>query len=914
MAGAVKRLSKVAREFNVGIHTIVEFLAEKGHEIDGRPNTRIDNDIYDILLEEYMPDKAAKEKSERLKEDRIDRQTVILKDNNEVVFEDPNKDKKEEVERISAEPEKPEDVKTEEEVPQPEPQANPEPAPETNEEKEEEKEEEKPAPESPQEGPKVLGKIELPSTRKKTDKKKAKEEPKPPEKEVKKEEKPVVEEKDQESELIVAKADKLSGPTVVGKIELPKKETKKADKKPQKKPVGSSTGGVDSDPTRRKRRRRITKTDGQGGSGRNQRSRKAPPKPELTEEEINKQVRETLERLQGTKKQSGQKRRKAKREVKAREQEEIAAQEASQTKVLELTEFVTVNELASLMDTDVSQVISSYMSLGQMVSINQRLDAESLAIVAEEFGYEVKFIDTGIEAELPEEEQDEEKDLKPRPPIVTVMGHVDHGKTSLLDHVRKANVIAGEAGGITQHIGAYMVTLEKGQEITFLDTPGHEAFTAMRARGTQVTDLAIIVIAADDSVMPQTVEAINHAQAAEVPMIFAFNKIDRPEANADKIREELSQMDILVEDWGGKFQSQEISAKTGQGIDDLLEKVLLEAELMELKANPAKLSSGTVIEAELDKGRGYVSTLLVQNGTLDVGDIILAGQYYGKVKAMYNERGQKVMKAGPSQAVSMLGFNGAPTAGDVFREFSDEREAKQIALRREQLIREQGIRTKKHVTLDEIGRRLMVGDFHELNIIVKGDVDGSVEALADSLMKLSTEKVVVNIIHKSVGQISESDVLLASASDAIIIGFQVRPSVSARKLAEKEEIDIRLYSIIYKAIEEVQDAMEGMLKPKIEEQIVGNLEVRETFKISKVGTIAGCYVTDGKIARSTSVRIIRDGVVVYTGKLGSLKRFKDDVKEVSAGYECGLNIENFNDIKVGDVIEGYEEVEIAQKL
>lgn len=910
MAGAVKRLSKIAREFNVGIHTIVEFLAEKGHEIDGRPNTRVEDEIYEILLTEYMPDKAAKEKSERLKEDRIDRQTVVLKDNNEVVFEDPyEKAEKENAGQKNTEPQVSPSPPAEEKTTPPEAEVIAETTTEKTTE-ETEKTSEKTIPE----GPKVLGKIELPSPPKKTEKKKEEKQPKPQETPVDKQDDRPPQEKVEPNELIIAKAERLSGPTVVGKIELPKKQEKKQEPKPQPKPVGSSSGEVEKDHSKRKRRKRISKAGEPGAAGRNQRFKKDPPKTELTEDEINKQVRETLERLQGSKKQAGQKRRRAKREEKARELQEIADYETSQSKVLELTEFVTVNELASLMDTDVGQVISSYMSLGQMVSINQRLDAESLVIVAEEFGYEVKFIDTGIEAELPEEEQDDEKNLKPRPPIVTVMGHVDHGKTSLLDYVRKANVIAGEAGGITQHIGAYMVTLDNGQEITFLDTPGHEAFTAMRARGTQVTDLAIIVIAADDSVMPQTVEAINHAQAAEVPMIFAFNKIDRPGANADKIREELSQMNILVEDWGGKYQCQEISAKTGQGIADLLEKVLLEAELMELKANPDRLSSGTVIEAELDKGRGYVSTLLVQNGTLEVGDIILAGKYHGRVKAMYNERGQKVMKAGPSQAVSMLGFNGAPAAGDVFREFSDEREAKQIALRREQLIREQGIRTKKHITLDEIGRRLIVGDFHELNIIVKGDVDGSVEALADSLMKLSTDKVVVNIIHKSVGQISESDVLLASASDAIIIGFQVRPSVGARKLAEKEEIDIRLYSVIYSAIEEVQDAMEGMLKPKIEEKIVGNLEVRETFKITKVGTIAGCYVTDGKISRTTNVRIIRDGVVVYTGKLGSLKRFKDDVKEVTSGYECGLNIENFNDIKVGDVIEGYEEVEIAQKL
>jgi len=565
------------------------------------------------------------------------------------------------------------------------------------------------------------------------------------------------------------------------------------------------------------------------------------------------------------------------------------------------------------MNVNVNEVISACMTLGMFVSINQRLDAETLSIVAEEFGFEIEFIKAESQDEV-EEEEDNPEDLVDRYPIVTVMGHVDHGKTSLLDHIRKANVIAGEAGGITQHIGAYNVELSNDKRITFLDTPGHEAFTAMRARGAQVTDVAIIVIAADDNVMPQTKEAINHAQAAGVPIIFAFNKIDREGANADKLREELSQMDILVEDWGGKFQSQEVSAKTGEGVEDLLEKVLLEAEILELKANPNRNAKGVVIESELDKGRGYVTTLIVQKGTMKVGDVILAGPHSGRVKAMFNERGQDVESAGPSIPVSVLGLSGAPNAGDRFNVMDDEREARNIATKRLQLQREQGTRTKKHITLDEIGRRIAIGDFQELNVIVKGDVDGSIEALSDSLLKLSTEQIQVNIIHKSVGQITESDIMLAAASDAIVIGFQVRPSVNARKIAEQEEIDIRLYSIIYDAIEELKSAMEGMLKAKIEEKVTASIEIRETFKISKVGTIAGCMVLDGKVNRHNKVRVIRDGIVVYTGELGSLKRFKDDVKEVAKGYECGLNIANFNDIKEGDIVEAFEEVEVKQTL
>jgi len=642
------------------------------------------------------------------------------------------------------------------------------------------------------------------------------------------------------------------------------------------------------------------------------------PKEEPTEKEIQDQIKATLARLSGAGK-SGKfaqraKLRRQKRDDVATSAEEAANELESQSKILKVTEFVTANELASMMDVPVTKIIGTCMSLGMFVSINQRLDAETLTIVADEFGYEIQFVKPDEDEENVIEEEDDEADLIERAPVVTIMGHVDHGKTSLLDYIRKANVVAGEAGGITQHIGAYMVTTPTGKKVTFLDTPGHEAFTAMRARGAKAADIAIIVIAADDAVMPQTKEAINHAQAAGVPLVFAFTKVDKPGANADKVREQLSVMNILVEDWGGKYQSQEISSKSGLNVDLLLDKVLLEAELLELKANPNKRATGTVIESALDKGRGIVTTVLVQAGTLRVGDPILAGSYSGRVKALTNERGAKVESAGPSQPVQVLGMQGAPTAGDRFNALESETEARDIANKRMQLQREQGLRTQKHITLDEIGRRLAIGNFKELNIIVKGDVDGSIEALADSLLKLSTEQIQINIISKGVGQISESDVLLASASDAIIIGFQVRPSTGARKLAEQEQIDIRLYSIIYDAINEIKSAMEGMLDPEFEEKIVANVEIRETFKITKVGTIAGCMVLDGKITRNSKIRIVRDGVVVYTGELASLKRFKDDVKEVNKGYECGLNIQNFNNIEVGDIVEAYEQVEVARKL
>ncbi len=724
------------------------------------------------------------------------------------------------------------------------------------------------------------------------------------------------EEKPTEDSKITTKYEKLSGPKLTGeKIDLSQFN------KPKKK-VASSNEPSDAD--KRKRKRKRISTPGSNNQGGNQRpdnrggrrkGRPAPsPKRELTEEEVQKQIKETLEKLTGgNKKSKGSKLRRAKREERREQDAMDEMRREEESMVLKVAEFVTVTDLAHMMDVPVNKVIGSLMMLGIMVTMNQRLDGETLTIVAEEFGYTVEFVGSDV-TEAIEEEEDAPEDLKPRAPIITVMGHVDHGKTSLLDYIRKANVIAGEAGGITQHIGAYSVTIENGSKITFLDTPGHEAFTAMRARGAQVTDVAIIVVAADDAVMPQTKEAISHAQAAGVPIVFALNKIDKPGANSDKIREQLSTMNILLEDWGGKVQSQEVSAKTGLGVNELLEKVLLEAEMLDLKANPDRNASGTVIEASLDKGRGYLSTILVQNGTLKIGDYVLAGQYSGKVRAMLDERGHRIDEAGPSTPVILLGLDGAPQAGDTFLIMDDEREAKQIAQRRMQLQREQSVRTQKNLTLEEIGRRLAIGDFQELNVVLKGDVDGSVEALSDSLQKLSTDQIQVNIIHKAVGQISEGDILLAAASDAIIVGFQVRPSGSARKLAEKEEVDIRLYSIIYDAINEIKDAMEGMLSPDVKEVVTCNLEVRETFKISKVGTIAGCMVMDGTIKRNTSVRLIRDGVVIYTGGLGSLKRFKDDVKEVSKGYDCGLNITNFNDIKIGDVIEGFEEIEVKKTL
>ncbi|HPS26669.1 MAG TPA: translation initiation factor IF-2 [Bacteroidales bacterium] len=732
------------------------------------------------------------------------------------------------------------------------------------------------------------------------------------------------EEVKEDNNLIATEYIKLDGLKVIRKIELP------VEKPPQKQPVATSSDNKVSD--RKRRRKRIkkegiqtgdsemqSKTGGTGSSTgtakparHDSRKGKEPLHPEVSEEEIQKQIRDTLAKLTGPSKSKASKYRRQKRDMVQQQIEEEHLKEEEEKKILKVTEFVTVSEISTLMNVPVTSIISTCMTLGLFVSINQRLDAEVLSIVADEFGFKVEFISAELEQAV-HAEKDAPEALLERHPIVTVMGHVDHGKTLLLDYIRNSNVIAGEAGGITQHIGAYEVTLDNGRKITFLDTPGHEAFTAMRARGAKVTDIAIIVIAADDSVMPQTVEAINHAQAAKVPLIFAINKIDKPTANPEKIKEALAAMNLLVEDWGGKYQCQEISAKKGINIDKLLEKILLEAEMLELKANPNRNAFGTVLESSLEKGRGYVAKLLMLNGTLRVGDMVLAGSSFGRVKAMYNERNLTIDTAGPSTPLLMLGLNGAPQAGDTFTVMQDEREVKEIANKRFQLQREQNIRTHKHITLDEIGRRIAIGDFKELNIIVKGDVDGSVEALSDSLLKLSNKEVQVNVIHKSVGQITESDVLLASASNAIIIGFQVRPSLTARKHAEHEQIDIRLYSIIYNAINEINSAIEGMLSPEIEEKIVCNLEVREVFKITKVGTIAGCQCLDGKIARNTLVRIIRNGIVVYSGKLGSLKRFKDDVKEVFAGQDCGLNIENFNDIKVEDIIEGYEQVEVKRK-
>ncbi len=935
---ANKRLSKVARELNVGISTIVEFLDSKGIEVDGKPNTKIDPKVYDILHEEFQSEKSAKEESKNISMPTTDRETVSIETTLGAVEEDSKEQEdflEEKIEAVEEEPVvKAQEVEVKEEKIQEDEEVVKEKVEET---KEEEKATKGAAPlikkveedKFDGSGPRVVGRIDLDAIDSRTRPRRKTKEEKQLEKQEKKEaevaaalekkgkeekakqeakEKAEAEEKrlaaEREPKRHITDVEKLEGVTVLGKIKLPEKK--------EKKPVASSSDQKETQKPKRKRRRIHDKPSGSRKKG----SKKDKKEElELSDKEIQEQIKNTLARLTGGsgKKTKGAKYRRQKREA-ASEQAQREAEEAeAQQSVLEVTEFVTANELASLMDVDVNEVISACMSLGLFVSINQRLDAETLIIVAEEFGFELEFIKPEAQ-EIIEEEEDDPADLVERYPIVTVMGHVDHGKTSLLDSIRKANVIAGEAGGITQHIGAYNVELSNKKKITFLDTPGHEAFTAMRARGAQVTDVAIVVIATDDNVMPQTKEAINHAQAAGVPIVFALNKVDKPTANPDKIREELSQMNILVEEWGGKYQAQEVSAKKGIGIGELLEKVLLEAELQELKANPKRNARGVVIEASLDKGRGYVTTVLVRNGTLKVGDIILAGPFSGRVKAMHNERGKEINVAGPSIPVSILGLSGAPSAGDKFIVMDDEREARSIATNRLQLQREQGARTRKHITLDEIGRRIAIGDFQELNIIVKGDMDGSIEALSDSLLKLSTEQIQVNIIHKSVGQITESDVMLAAASDALIIGFQVRPSVNARKIAEQEEIDIRLYSVIYDAIDELKSAMEGMLKPKVEEKVTASIEIRETFRISKVGTIAGCMVLDGKVSRNNKVRLIRDGIVVYTGELGSLKRFKDDVKEVAKGYECGLNIANYNDIKVGDIIESFEEVEVKQTL
>jgi translation initiation factor IF-2 len=990
-------LLKAAKELNIGIATAVDFLVKNGHEVESKPGTKLSADVYQVLLREFQGDKIIKEEANQIHIGKIRRDETPVEPN--VLPKQRTESEAEEIlikstampSPTTPSPSKEEDKSTKEDK-----EETQEPSvggmkvvgkidlDRFNRGAKPAAKEAAVAPKPVEEAPKIVEPVkETPQIPVVPEQKpvapvepiptpvieKPKVEEKPvvpapvatstPEKPVVKPQAPTpvpvkpvapaapvpptpAKPAEGGDQVIRAKAARLSGPNVVGRIELPTRPTHSKDK-----PVASSSntspGSAADQKRKRKRKDRPVRPGGTPGtSGPNQgqgpgqgqgqggaprpkgdfkgKGRHTPPvsKEEPTEKEIQDQIKATLARLSGAGK-SGKfaqraKLRRQKRDDYALSAEEAAMEQEMMSKVLKVTEFVTANDLANLMGVSVTQIISTCMSLGLFVSINQRLDAETLAIVADEFGYEIEFVKPEDEETTSLEETDTEANLISRAPIVTVMGHVDHGKTSLLDYVRKANVIAGEAGGITQHIGAYEVTLDGGRKITFLDTPGHEAFTAMRARGAKITDIVIIVIAADDSVMPQTKEAINHAQAAGVPIVFAFTKIDKPGANTERIREQLSQMNILVEDWGGKFQSQEISSKTGLNIELLLEKVLLEAELLDLKADPKKRAVGSVIEASLDKGRGIVTTVMIQSGTLRIGDPILAGSYSGKVKALNNERGQRVLEAGPSTPVQILGMSGAPTAGDKFYAMDSESDARQVANKRLQLQREQGMRTQKHITLDEIGRRLAIGNFKELNIIVKGDVDGSIEALSDSLLKMSTEEIQVNVIHKSVGQISESDVLLASASDAIIVGFQVRPSSSARKLAEQEQIDIRLYSIIYDAIDELKSAMEGMLAPKFEEKIVANVEIRETFKISKVGTIAGCMVLDGKINRNHDIRIIRDGVVVYTGRLASLKRFKDDVKEVSTGYECGLNIQNFNDIKVGDIVEAYEQVEVKRKL
>ncbi len=947
------RLSKAAKEFNVGKDTIVEFLAKKGFQVDPSPNTKLTSDMYALLVKEYQGEKEVKNEAMKLGnlsfkggsvsvDSALQSQKAVDEEEHEEVIIRTNtisSPVKKTAKTTAVEPEK---VEAKEETPK--------------------QEEKKVEPEKKDENTSgislnILGKIDLEP--KKSEKKKEKKVEKPAQPQEKKQEKPQPkqeekkkvepakempakekeEEKPAEPKVIRLEAPKLTGPTVLGTLELPveKKGGKSGESKKKKrkrisgaKPEGSSenptgsnvnVGGKKQDGDKPGKGQKPADQGGKKGQKDNQKlskkdkKSKREEKPELSEEEISKQIKDTLARLAPMGKSKTSKHRREKRQaVAGTMMEEMMRQEADQ-KVLKVTEFVTANELATMMNVPVVKVIGTCMSLGMPVSINQRLDAEALTVVAEEFGFQVDFVSADVQEAIAEtEEKDREEDLVPRAPVVTVMGHVDHGKTKLLDYIRNTNVVAGEAGGITQHIGAYEVTTESGKKITFLDTPGHEAFTAMRARGAKITDVAIIVIATDDSVMPQTVEAINHAQAAGVPIVFALNKIDKPTANPDKIREQLANMNILVESWGGKYQDQEIAAKIGLNVDALLEKVLLEAEFLDLKANPNRLAKGTVIESALDKGRGYVAKILVQNGTLKIGDMVLAGTTFGKVKAMFDDHNRPVKEAGPSTPVLLLGLNGAPMPGDAFNVMTDEREVKAIANRREQLQREQTRRTSPHITLDEIGRRIAIGDFKELNIIVKADVDGSVEALADSLLKLSTEEVQVNVIHKSVGAISESDVMLASASNAVIVGFNVRPTAQARKMAENEKIDIRLYSIIYTAIEEIKAAIEGMLAPEIEEVVTCNLEIRETFKISKVGTIAGCMVLDGKVTRNTKVRVIRDGIVIYTGTLGSLKRYKDDVKEVSAGMDCGLNIENFNDIKVGDIIEGYTEKEVARKL
>ena len=968
------RLIQVAKEFKVGLNTITDFLQKKGIKSDGSPNTLVDAETYAVLEKEFGANRAAGNARESIRERISLKQTTITleeakkqerEEEKEVVIKSNVISVKDEIQQpkflgkidLSPKPKAAPAPKAEAEKPAAQhpaapaapapaqaPKAAAQPAPAMPASPEARPAQPAPAtqashaaPATPapaaQAAPAEPAKPAAPATPASAAQAPGQPETKPAEAPA-----PAPEPAAPKDNIFRPETVTLTGPQVLGTMDVSgfvaggkhkRKRLQKEKVDVSKAPRGNAQGGGN-------------KQGGQGGQGgqnrpgqggqnrpgaqnqpkpgegrRNKNKGKAAPKPivrpEVSDEEVSKQVKDTLARLtaKGAKSKSA-KYRKDKRDAVAERMNEEFEREEQERSTLKVTEFVTVSELATMMNVSPTQVITACMNLGLMVSINQRLDAEALVVVAEEFGYKVEFVSVEIQEAINDEGEDKEEDLVPRPPIVTVMGHVDHGKTSLLDNIRKTNVIEGEAGGITQHIGAYSVELN-GQKITFLDTPGHEAFTAMRARGAAVTDVAIIIVAADDSVMPQTIEAINHAQAAGVPMVFAINKIDKPNANPDHIKEQLSQMNYLVESWGGKYQDQEVSAKKGLNLDKLLEKVLLEAEMLDLKANPDKKAQGTVIESTLDKGRGYVSTILVQSGTLHVGDVILSGTYTGRVKAMFNENGKKVDSAGPSTPVQVLGLNGAPQAGDTFNVMEDDRSAREIANKREQLQRMQGIMTQKHVTLDEIGRRIAIGSFKELNIIVKGDVDGSIEAMSGSLIKLSKETVQVNVIHAAVGQISESDVLLAAASNAIIVGFQVRPSASARKLAEKEEIEIRLYSIIYDAINDIKDAIEGMLEPVMKEEIVASVEVLEIFKISKVGTVAGCIVREGKLQRNTPIRVIRDGIVIYTGKLGSLKRFKDDVKEVAAGQDCGLNIESFNDIRVGDIVEGYEQVEVKRK-
>ena len=970
------RLIQVAKEFNVGLNTITDFLQKKGIKSDGSPNTLVDSDTYAVLEKEFGANRSAAGARDSIRERISLKQTTITleeakkqerEEEKEVVIKSNVISVKDEIQqpkflgkidlspkpkaapapqpKAEETPKAPEAPKPVAPAPAPAPEvkaAAPAPAPQPKAEAPKAPEAPKPVAPAPAPAPEVKAAAPAPAPQPKAEAPKAPEAPKPAA--------PVAPTPAPASETPKAEAPKdnifrpetvtLTGPQVLGTMDVSgfvaggkhkRKRLQKEKVDVSKAPKGNAQGGGNNRQGQGGQGGQNNRPGGQGqnrngqggqnnqprpGEGRRNKGKNAPKpivRPEVSDEEVSKQVKDTLARLtaKGSKSKSA-KYRKDKRDAVAERMNEEYEREEMERSTLKVTEFVTVSELATMMNVAPTEVIMACMNLGLMVSINQRLDAEALVVVAEEFGYKTEFVSVEIQEAIADESEDKEEDLVPRPPIVTVMGHVDHGKTSLLDNIRKTNVIEGEAGGITQHIGAYSVVLN-GQKITFLDTPGHEAFTAMRARGAAVTDVAIIIVAADDSVMPQTVEAINHAQAAGVPMVFAINKIDKPNANPDHIKEQLSQMNYLVESWGGKYQDQEVSAKKGLNLDKLLEKVLLEAEMLDLKANPNKKAQGTVIESTLDKGRGYVSTILVQSGTLRVGDVILSGTYTGRVKAMFNENGKKVEAAGPSTPVQVLGLNGAPQAGDTFNVMDDDRSAREIANKREQLARMQGIMTQKHVTLDEIGRRIAIGSFKELNIIVKGDVDGSVEAMSGSLIKLSKETVQVNVIHAAVGQISESDVLLAAASNAIIVGFQVRPSASARRLAEKEEIEIRLYSIIYDAINDIKDAIEGMLEPVMKEEIVASVEVLEIFKITKVGTVAGCMVREGKLQRSTPIRVIRDGIVIYTGKLGSLKRFKDDVKEVVVGQDCGLNIESFNDIRVGDIVEGYEQVEVKRK-